>query len=144
MPKALASAGAFHMSPLEKIKRIIADDKNYPVEGLKVGAIWEVCDASYSFRRGEAVDGSPFVEVKNKEPASPVQKERWFDGGVSIDAKGLRLALDFLGGDEDSEVTLKHLAAEQTEDKKAGIYVWCSEYPEEGSALVAADEDSKL
>ena len=49
------------------IKTIIADDKNYPVEALKLGAIWEVCDRHYTYRRGKSIDGAPFVEVHAKE-----------------------------------------------------------------------------
>ena len=55
------------MSPLDMIKTIIADDKNYPVEALKLGAIWEVCDRHYTYRRGKSIDGAPFVEVHAKE-----------------------------------------------------------------------------
>ena len=64
--------------------------------------------------------------------AEEVRQERWFDGGIALNAAQLRSALDFLGGDEESEIILKHLRADQAEDGE-GVYCWCSDYPQEGS-----------
>jgi hypothetical protein len=64
-------------------------------------------------------------------------EERWFDGGVTVNANQLREAIEFLGGDEETNVTLKHLTAEQAEDGE-GVYVWCEDYPEEGVTKLAA------
>ena len=69
-------------------------------------------------------------------------KERWFDGGVDLNAHQLRQALDFLGGDEESEVTIKRLTTAQAEEG-GGVYVWCSEYPEEGSMKLVPREDKE-
>ena len=47
---------------------------------------------------------------------------------------------DFMGGDYDVDVTIEHLEQRQAADGEfleAGLYVWCTEYPEEGALLLS-------
>lgn len=56
---------------IERIKQILEDDKNYQTPLLMVGAIWDVCDNTANFRRGESVEGTGFIEVTEKEVNVP-------------------------------------------------------------------------
>jgi hypothetical protein len=47
---------------IEQIRKILADDKNYQADSLKLGGIWDICDRAASYRRGTHAQGT-FVEV---------------------------------------------------------------------------------
>jgi hypothetical protein len=47
---------------LVRIRDILADDKNYPSDALKLGGIWNYCDWAAEYRRFESTDG-PAIEV---------------------------------------------------------------------------------
>lgn len=48
---------------IARIKEILADDKNYQANSLKLGGIWDVCDRHAEYRRGIGSDYQLFVEV---------------------------------------------------------------------------------
>jgi hypothetical protein len=50
---------------------------------------------------------------------------------------------EFLGGDYDCEVTIEELPERTLGEEvlPAGLWVWCSEYPEEGGVLLDRDPE---
>ena len=48
---------------IDRIKAILADDKNYQADSLKIGAIWDVCDRAANYKRGKDISGRDFIEV---------------------------------------------------------------------------------
>jgi hypothetical protein len=51
---------------------------------------------------------------------------------------------DFMGGDYDTSVTVEHLpertldpgTGDEPTTMPAGLYIWCTDYPEEGAVLL--------
>lgn len=67
---------------------------------------------------------------------SPPAASAWYEGGIVLNLPQVKELLEFFGG-EPSDVTIKYLSGEQGD----GIYVWCSEYPEEGTMMLTNKVD---
>ncbi len=61
---------------IERIKAIIADDANYQADSLKIGAIWDICDRTASYKRGKDTSGKDFIEVLPPSQALTLESVR--------------------------------------------------------------------
>lgn len=68
---------------------------------------------------------------------------------VQITGWQVKHLLDFMDGEDEAELTLEHFAEERKDSETGeamppGLYAWFTEYPEEGSLLLAEKTETDL
>lgn len=54
----------------------------------------------------------------------------------------IKQVIDFMGGDFETDVTIEHLPERRVDSPdgevvlEAGLYIWCTDYPDEGAVLL--------